>query len=260
MRTALLLLVSALTACEGSIDSSGTREVDGRVDTQSWSLSDAAVLAHAADGRVWVAPVVEGRFTLTLPVGLDYRLLLVEPIGGSSYRLVAHVTWPTGSEPYWAHLSGGDALGLGSIEPECQGCGMHAHDAGAASDPSDPIDMSVADLGHAADGGKACDGGGDHYGGGDHDGRHDGGDEHDGGNVCDGGSHAADGGFSMPGVDGGMASHGHGDAGCHEDDGATACGTAPDGHCTGGGTAGVGEHVDDQKCQAAEQHMNAGCK
>jgi hypothetical protein len=59
-----------------------------------------------------------------------------------------------------------------------------------------------------------------------------------------------------------MASHGHGDAGCHEDDGATACepaGTAPDAHCAGGGAAGVGDHVDEQKCRTAEQQMKRTC-
>jgi hypothetical protein len=238
MRLPIVALLIA--GCSGSVDGGSIRAVNGALSPQSFGLARAEVLAHAADGRVLVAPVLDGKFSLALPVEVDYRLLIVEPQSDGVRRIVSHVVWPIAGAPYWAHLSAGAPLELGSIEPESCPVSHSCHDAGATP---------TTDAGTAHDAGMVADDGG--YGPYD-DGGWDGEHHHHG---CDDGG-APDG--AVASVDGGAIP----DAGAVADGGATACdpdGGAPDAKCSAKDPPGCSGHVDEHACQAAEAAMNAAC-
>ncbi len=110
-----LAIVGALAGCGSSTP---TRTITGQLTAGSYSTNGAVVVAESSDARVFVAPLTQsGRFTLTLPSEVDYRLPLARGTATSGvYSAMARINWPLASGPArWAHVGAGDTLDLGHV-------------------------------------------------------------------------------------------------------------------------------------------------
>jgi hypothetical protein len=226
-----LSLAAALIGC-GSPE---TRTITGQISTNTYSVSHAVVVAQSSDHRVWVAPVAaSGRFTLTLPPNVEYRITLANTTAKAGvYSAVARINWPTTSGAQrWAHIGAGDTLNLGPVFKRgtkaptgtmgvsCDGCGKGSdggsadgggeckEDDGAKTESSGKEDD--CDCGNKTDDHDKCD-------------KDDDGDKHD--SECDK-------------DDKDKGDHDDGDKGDDEHD--DHCGCSTDGGTSGGGGAGGG--------------------
>ena len=173
-----LTLVAASIGCSSS--SAPTRTVTGQLRT----TTSAAVTAQSADHQQFASSMSGGRFTLELPTGASYELLVGNAL----------VSWPTAKGPArWAKLGTGPTLDLGHVTKQSDG---HY-----ASDP-EGSDDDQCDRDDDEDGGDTEDHDDDGYGG---SGGYGGGEHH----GCDGGMQSGGG----TGTGGGGAGGGGGSTG-----------------------------------------------
>jgi len=161
MRTQSLafVLVAALAGCSGS----ATRTVTGQLTTRTSS----AVVAQSMNHEAFSSDVSStGRFTLQLPTGNSYELLVGQ----------MRIDWPTAQgASRWAKLGSGPTLDLGHVSKSGDhfACDHHAsdddhcdrdddHDGGDDGDDGD----GPSGGGHSCDGGSHSGGGGGGTGGG----------------------------------------------------------------------------------------------
>lgn len=157
MRTSSLALALAGVVAAGcSASSTPTRTVTGQLTSSRGSIVAQSAEHQTFDGSV----AASGRFTLQLPTGASYQLLV-----GS-----AHVNWPTAAgSSRWAKLGAGAPLELGSLYKRSDGdydCDHHASsdDHCDRDDDMDGHDGGDHDGDHHDDSGDddphhACDGG-----------------------------------------------------------------------------------------------------
>ena len=156
MRTTLLALAVAAIGCSAPTE---TRTVTGQLRTTS------SVTAQSMDHQQFQSSVSSGRFTLQLPTGASYELLV-----GKS-----HISWPTATGPArWARLGSGATLDLGHVSKDSDGNYSCDHQ-GSEDDHCDRDDGDGGDDDdhgdddgdhHACDGGASSNGGGGGTGGG----------------------------------------------------------------------------------------------
>jgi hypothetical protein len=145
--------VFAGCAASSAPESTGTVALKATISGRT--LSSARAVAVASDGsRYWAALTPSGQFTLKVPAGKSYRVLLVNSLTGGGSRVSGHVV--TSASGRWLALSGqqgtvdlgtvspsmpttlttknGEALGGSSSEAEGKSSGEGAHD-GHDADP-----------------------------------------------------------------------------------------------------------------------------
>lgn len=171
-----LTLVAASLGCSSS--PAPTRTVTGQLRS-----TNATVTAQSADHQQFASSMTSGRFTLQLPTGASYELL----VGN------AQISWPTAKGPArWAKLGEGPTLDLGHVSRQSDGHYACDHQ-GSDDDHCDrDDDEDGGDTDDHDDDGYGGYGG---YGGGEHHGC-DGGASSNGGGTGTGGGGAGGGGGS----------------------------------------------------------------
>ena len=145
-----LTLVAASIGCSSS--SAPTRMVTGQLRT----TSNATVTAQSADNQQFAGSMSgSGRFTLQLPTGASYELL----VGRSQ------ISWPTAQGPArWAKLGEGPTLDLGHVSKQSDGHYTCDHQ-GSDDDHCDrDDDEDGGDHEDHDDDGYGGYGGGEHHG------------------------------------------------------------------------------------------------
>ncbi len=115
----LALAMTALACGKPAPEASSTLKVSGAIDTRSQSLDNASAVAIGSDGRTFSAYLQRnGRFTLELPVGHVYRILIANSTMSGQLRPIGHLVNPTsrGKADVIAVKKGG-SLNLGTLRP-----------------------------------------------------------------------------------------------------------------------------------------------
>lgn len=114
----LIALAATLLACGNSTpETSKNLTITGSVDTQTLALDNASAVAVGADGRTFSAYVKRsGKFTLDLPVGQVYRIIIANSTMLGELRPIGHMVNPTsrGTSALIAVKEGG-TLALGTL-------------------------------------------------------------------------------------------------------------------------------------------------
>jgi hypothetical protein len=231
-----LAIATALTGC----GSPKARTITGQLST-SYNPAHAVVVAQSSDHRVWVSPVASnGRFTLTLPPNVDYRMTLAHTTTKAGvYNPVARIYWPTASgATRWAHVGSGAAVELGSVfkrGAKAAAVSGSASDAECKEDDGARTQLATT-MGDADAGNRA--GETDNYFADPSGNRHDQEVNEDDQTKAegDGEDHSCDGGVTGGGGEGGSGGGGEGGSG----GGGEGGGGGGGGSGTGGGTGGGG--------------------
>ena len=122
--------------CSSSQDS--YRTISGQVDAQAYALDNATVVAHASDGKTYLAAIArDGRFSLTLPVGVRQSLAIANHTRQGTLREISLLTWHGSSARTRAIvLSAGAAIDLGAIHPVGATARVRNATTGATTDGS----------------------------------------------------------------------------------------------------------------------------
>ena len=152
MKRSVLGLAAALacamtTACSGSGDSTAqskeTLTVQGNVPSAARRLDNARAVAFAESGHVyWAYLDAQGDFSLKLPVGQSYRVVIANQLDASYQRAVGHVviadpTDGTSSEWIGANEAGTVDLGTLGTAPASQDPSVTHVQCGCTSGGSD---------------------------------------------------------------------------------------------------------------------------
>jgi hypothetical protein len=110
-----ITVAAALAGCSGA-DSSGQGEmaVQGTV-SQALSVDNARAVAIGSDGRTFWAYLDARRdFTLMLPVGQSYRILIANERAGGGHVKIAHLVVQSGATP-WLGANEPGTVDLGTL-------------------------------------------------------------------------------------------------------------------------------------------------
>ncbi len=170
----LAFAMTVLACGKGTPDSSSTLKVTGSIDTNSRSLDNASALAIGSDGRTFSAYVQKtGRFTLELPVGHVYRIIIANSTMRGELRPIGHLvnTTSKGKADVIAVKDGG-SLNLGTLRPvgsssstlhtkcDCAGSSSEGSKSGGSDKSGDSKDEKESEDGgddykcHEKDGDK----------------------------------------------------------------------------------------------------------
>jgi hypothetical protein len=173
----ILALVTSAAACSSSPSSSpsaspsstSSQVLRGNVAVTAYALDNPVVVAHAADGRVFFAPIfADGSFAVTVPGGAAVRLSIANTTRSEGYVAISRILWP-GSAAVWARLDGATAsVELGNVRPAVGESAQildHGGSSGSAED-RDGSSEHAEDAGEKGDAHEAREDGGDDRGGG----------------------------------------------------------------------------------------------
>lgn len=117
-----LFLLGVTAACSGStpgtaIPSSGSEVVRGTISTTARHLDNARAVALSSDGHTyWAYLDTHAGFSLALPSGPSYRLLVANELPSGKQVVVGHVVvHPSAGASRWIGLHGAPSLDLGVI-------------------------------------------------------------------------------------------------------------------------------------------------
>lgn len=161
MRYRLGWMVAALVAigCQGSASSGnteGTAIVKGSVPTTARSLDNARAIAISPSGQRFSA-YLDGRgsFTLTLPSGQAYRLVVANGRAGGGAAVIGHVQLRTvAGTTRWLAPAAGATLDLGALRLATTAAAMGASTALKDESP-DPKSGSSAEPSSSSGSGSA---------------------------------------------------------------------------------------------------------
>ena len=159
----VLALSMAVLACgRGTPDTSSTLKVTGSIDTQRQALDNASAVAIGSDGRTFSAYVQKtGRFTLQLPVGHVYRIIIANSTMSGELRPIGHLVNTTSrGKADVISVKDGGSLNLGTLRPAGSSAGaVHTACDCTGGDKSGDSDKSGGDD----NGDKDSEEGGDDY-------------------------------------------------------------------------------------------------
>jgi hypothetical protein len=118
--SALVLAMTALACGKPAPEaSSSTLKVSGTVDRQSQALDNASAVAIGSDGRTFSAYLQRnGKFSLELPVGHVYRILITNSTMSGQLRPIGHLVNPTSrGKSHVIAVKNGGSLNLGTLRP-----------------------------------------------------------------------------------------------------------------------------------------------
>ncbi len=129
---AVLGLATGVVASGCSSSQDSYRTISGQVDAQAYALDNAAIVAHASDGKTYLAAIArDGRFSLTLPVGVRQSLAIANHTKQGTLREISLLTWHgISARTRTIMLRAGAAIDLGAIHP----VGATAHVRNATTD------------------------------------------------------------------------------------------------------------------------------
>jgi hypothetical protein len=203
VKLGIAIVATMAAACSGS-DSTGWSQSDLAVQgtvSEALTLDNARAVAIGSDGRTfWTYLDRERDFTLLLPVGQSYRVVIANALPGGGQIEIAHLLPQGSGETAWLGANVAGTVDLGTLRPPpgqggttaCLSCGSpsgddrrgrdhHGDDNGCHEGPSrgdggdgmcvgandEPLEPTnrpgpdCADRGHhGADGGKDGDGDG----------------------------------------------------------------------------------------------------
>jgi hypothetical protein len=181
-------MVMAAVACGGRDEpKDGTMTVHGTVSSKL-AVDNARAVAIGADGRIfWAYLDVERDFTLRLPTGQSYRIVIANQLAGGGQKTVGHVALATGgAKTLWIAASEEKTVDLGRLSPasakssgglSTKTCGSSCSGSSAGDDDEDDDDR---DDGADHDDDHEC-----HEKGKSGDGKKSGGDDEDDDDDCD---------------------------------------------------------------------------
>lgn len=113
-----ILALGLVVGCGASGPSGGsTATVQGSVSPSSRPLDNARAVAIGADGRVfWAYLDARGAFTLQLPVGQSYRVVVANALAGGGQRTIGHlVVHPSTGATRWMGMHQPGTIALGAL-------------------------------------------------------------------------------------------------------------------------------------------------
>lgn len=123
---ALAAAAAALAlSCSGVVgdtsESAKTRSITGQLSVGALPLDNSVVLAQGVNRRKFVGTVArDGRFTIQVPAGGTYQLLVANQLPSGQLGVIANVVWPLQGQSQWAKLAGGAPLDLGFVQPQTE--------------------------------------------------------------------------------------------------------------------------------------------
>lgn len=144
-------IMAAAAACSPTRNREATMTVQGTLSTKSVRADNARAVAVGDNGKTyWAYLDRHGDFSLELPIGQSYRILLANQLPGGGQQKIGHVVVRgAGGPTEW--LGANDAVKVnlgklkpaatstssGSLRPQCGACGGGEGDESEADDEED---------------------------------------------------------------------------------------------------------------------------
>lgn len=115
-----------------------TRTISGKLELGSYNLDNPVVIAHSLDRRKFIGTIArDGSFSLNVPAGATYQLLVANQTRSEKLSLVTRIQWPA-LKTNWAQIDRGSPIQMGIVQP-----------LEAAACPSNPDEVAAPQSGAA---------------------------------------------------------------------------------------------------------------
>ncbi len=155
--TSVIAVALCAVACGSKSSSTDTAHVTATVDPQLRNLVNARVVAVGGGGRVFSSAILAtGRFSIAVPTGTRYRLVVANTTGSGELRMIGHIA----ITPKRGAVSLGTLRPVGTANAAPNG-GLRTMSESEADDGAEGADAEDDGAENEGDGKRLCDSGDD---------------------------------------------------------------------------------------------------